>query len=333
LFERKYVFKPVEESCLSVVVRLAVDEYYAEQKNVSALYDKDYSPEIKNSINELFHNGKGLMIYENDVPVGFIGLFIDDKDTEGYKTAHSPIYGYGIKKGTNRGIIASLLFQYISEMLLQTNVRHYAIKLYAHDKEVITTFVLNQFGILCTDTIRNIDVPFITEKVDGFAFKEFSKRDIQEHKGTLLRIWRDLAHHLRKSPTYYYGTEFTDDTYWEYVNDNNTRLFAAMDDAQQIIGLIDASRYGNCFANSDVVTVNVGDLYVDRAYRGRRIAQGLLQYVSDILMEDNYKRLWVEHGTTNPNALRFWDKYFTRFTYTLTRSIDRKIVDLRGETV
>ncbi|MFC1949352.1 GNAT family N-acetyltransferase [Chloroflexota bacterium] len=63
------------------------------------------------------------------------------------------------------------------------------------------------------------------------------------------------------------------------------------------------------------------------AYRGKRIAQGLLQYASDILMEDNYKRLWVEHGTTNPNALRFWDKYFTRFTYTLTRSIDRKIVD------
>lgn len=329
MFERKYVSKPVEESCLSAAVLLAADEYYAEQKNVSAFDDKDYLPEIKDGINKLLHNGKSLMIYENDVPVGFIGLFVNDnKDTEGYKRAFNPIGGYGIKKGTDRGKIASLLFQYISELLLQNNVRHYVINIYAHDKEVIMSFVLNQFGILCVDAIKNIDVPFITEKVDGFDFKELSKRDIQEHKGTLLRMWRDLANHLRKSPAYYYGAEFTDDAYWEHVNDTNTRLFAAMDDAQQIIGFVDASRFGNCFANSDAATVNVGDLYVDLAYRGKRIAQGLLQYASNILMEDNYKRLWVEHGTTNPNALRFWDKYFTPFTYQLTRSIDRRIVDL-----
>ena len=53
--EGKYIFKSVDESCLSDAVRLAVDEYYAEQKNVSALYDKDYSPEIKSSIAELFY--------------------------------------------------------------------------------------------------------------------------------------------------------------------------------------------------------------------------------------------------------------------------------------
>lgn len=332
MFERKYVFKPVDESCFSAAVRLAVDEYYTEQKNVNALYDKDYSTEIKTSINKLFHNGKGLVVYENDVPVGFIALFIgDNKDTEGYKTAHSPIYGYGIKKGTDRGKIASLLFQYISELLLKNNVRHYVITIYAHDKEVIEAFVLNQFGIICTDVIKNIDVPFITEKVDGFVFKEFSKKDIQEHKGTLLQIWRDLANHLRKSPAYYYGDEFTDNAYWEYVNNDNTRLFATMDGVQQIIGIVDASRYGNCFANSDVFTVNIGDLYLDPVYRGKQVAQSLLQFVSDILIKDNYKRLWVQHGTVNPNALRFWDRYFTGFTYQLTRSIDRKIVDLHRD--
>ena len=112
------------------------------------------------------------------------------------------------------------------------------------------------------------------------------------------------------------------------MNDSNPRLFTVTDDAQQIIGIVDASRFGNCFANSDAVTANVGDLFVEPAYRGKRIAQGLLQYVSDVLMEDEYKRLWVEHGTVNPNALRFWSKYFTPFIYQLTRSIDNRIVDL-----
>ena len=328
MFENKYVFKPVDESCLGIAVRLAMDEYHAEQKNVSALYDKDYSPEIKNSLNQLFQNGRGLMVYENDVPVGFLGVFIGDiKDTEGYKTAWGPICDYGIKRGTDRGRIASLLFQHLSELLLPLNVRNFIINIYAHDKEVIKAFVFNQFSIACTDEIKNIDVPFITEKVDGITFTEFSKRDIQEHKETLLRLWRDLANHLQKSPTYYYGAEFTDDSYWEHVNDKNTRLFVALDGAQQIIGIVDMCHDEFCFAWSDAATLNVGDLYVEPVYRGKRIAQGLLQYVSDVLMKDNYKRLWVMHGTGNPNALRFWSKYFTGFVYQLTRSIDKRIVD------
>ncbi len=131
MFEKNFVFKSVEESRVSDAVRIAVDGYHTGQKNVSALYDKDYSSEIEDSINDLFHNGKGLMVYENDGLVGFMGLFIgENKDTGGYKTAYGPTYGYGIKKGADRGKIASLLFQHISEMLLPINVRHYAINIY-----------------------------------------------------------------------------------------------------------------------------------------------------------------------------------------------------------
>lgn len=105
----------------------------------------------------------------------------------------------------------------------------------------------------------------------------------------------------------------------------NTRLFVASDEGD-IVGILDASCDGNCFANSDKYTMNVGDLYLKSAYRGKNIAQELLQYVSNVLKNENYKRLWVEHGTTNPNAQRFWDRYFSRFTYTLTRNIDERIV-------
>ena len=328
MFEEKYVVKPLDESCLKVSVRLTMDEYRAEQRYVSALYDKNYSSEIETGINDLFRNGKAVVVYEHGVPVGFMGAYISDKDTGGYKTAWGPICDYGIEKGTDRSKIASLLFQHLSELLLPLKVRHYFINVYAHDKEVLDAFVLNQFCIMCTDAIKNIEVPFIAEKIDGITFSEFSKIDIIEHKETLRRLWRDLSNHLRKSPTYYLGVEFTDDAYWEHLNDEKTRLFVALDDSQRIIGVVDTCHDKFSFIWSDAATLNVGDLYVEPEYRGKRVAQSLLQYASDVLKKENFKRLWVMHGSGNPNSLRFWGKYFTGFVYQLARSIDENFFDI-----
>lgn len=68
---------------------------------------------------------------------------------------------------------------------------------------------------------------------------------------------------------------------------------------------------------------NVGDIYVEEGSRGKLMAQALLIYVNNTLMEENVEKLWVEHGngTANPNATGFWDKYFENYTYTLVREI------------
>jgi hypothetical protein len=49
------------------------------------------------------------------------------------------------------------MFQHASETLCEKAVTLYNIKVYAHDTEVITSYVLNNFGILCTDAIRSTD--------------------------------------------------------------------------------------------------------------------------------------------------------------------------------
>ncbi|TWH78361.1 GNAT family N-acetyltransferase [Sedimentibacter saalensis] len=318
--------KSIDMNYIEAATKLAVDNYLSEQQEVSALFNNKYETEISQYINELFRCDLGVMVFENDNLLGYMAFRLSGyEDYNGYKKAYSPIYGYGIKEGIDRGKIASLLFQYASENLIKLNVRNFEVKVYSHDKEVISSFVLNQFGILCTDAIKNIDTPFCDTNTYILKYSELTKHDILLHRESLLKLWRSLAKHLQASPTYYYGEEFTDDAYWEYINDVNTRLFVAMDEGE-IIGILDASCDGNCFANSDKYTINVGDLYLKSAYRGKNIAQELLQYVSNVLKKKNYKRLWVEHGTTNPNAQRFWDRYFSRFTYTLTRNIDERIV-------
>lgn len=52
------------------------------------------------------------------------------------------------------------------------------------------------------------------------------------------------------------------------------------------------------------------------------LAQSMLKYVSDILSQEGIHRLWVEHGTANPNARGFWNKYFTSYSYTMVRDIE-----------
>ncbi len=146
-----------------------------------------------------------------------------------------------------------------------------------------------------------------------------------ENKEELLSLYRKLVNHLRKSPVFYPGEEFTDEVYMEYVLDPDTILFAAFDNGR-IIGILDANREGNSFITNEEDVYNVGDIYLEKEYRGQGIAQGLLQFAGERCKELGAKKLWVEHGTANPNARGFWDKYFKSYSYTLTREIDERMV-------
>lgn len=319
--------KELDMNFLDEAVELAIENYKLEQEKVNALYNIDYKDELYILLRELFNKKFGSMIFNNNRELigylAFSGMY--DTHIENIKRSYSPIYGYSIKTGNSRDKTISLLFQHVSEKLVKNNVGFFEIKVYAHDADVITSYVLNQFGILCTDTIKNIETPICETFKGSYNYVELTKQDIIANKTVLLQLWSRLRNHLRKSPTYYPGVEFTDDVYWNYINDSSTRLFVARDGVE-IIGILDASRDGNCFANIDDKTMNVGDLYILESYRGQNVAQELLQFANGIFINEGYKRLWVEHGTTNPNAIRFWDKYFSRFTYTLTRTIDERII-------
>ncbi len=66
----------------------------------------------------------------------------------------------------------------------------------------------------------------------------------------------------------------------------------------------------------------MGDVYVIPEYRGSMVAQSMLNYLSNSLAREGVQRLWVEHGTANPNARGFWNKYFIPYTYTMIRDIE-----------
>ncbi|MDF2611118.1 MAG: hypothetical protein K0R92_2592, partial [Lachnospiraceae bacterium] len=151
---------------------------------------------------------------------------------------------------------------------------------------------------------------------------ELSKKDILHRRADILILYRSLVKHLQQSPVFYPGKEFMDEVYIQYISSDNTRLFAAFSE-DEVIGIMDASVDKECFLLNNDNVYNVGDLFVQEAYRGKKVAQSLLEYVRSTLFEEGVKKLWVEHGTANPNATGFWNKYFKNYTYTLVRDIEK----------
>ncbi|MBZ9689626.1 GNAT family N-acetyltransferase [Clostridium estertheticum] len=319
-------FKKLDNQYLDACVNIAAGRYSEEQKAVPALYFKDYEKEIYKSVKHIFDNDTGIMAFEKGELAGYLsfGEIWEEHDNL-IKGISSPLCGYGISKGYDRGKIASLLFQHASEILCKKGVGIYNITVYAHDIDVITSYVLNNFGILCTDAIRIIELPICAEPIGKYTYEELSAEEIDNKADCLLEMWHKLVEHLRMSPTYYPGEEFTDSAFLDYIHEEGTRVFVAKEQ-KNIIGMIDVSKDGNNFVTREEDTMNVGDLYLKPLFRGQNITQELLLYVSNTLKKEGVKRLWVEHGTTNPTAQHFWGKYFNRFTYTLTRKIDERIL-------
>lgn len=61
-------------------------------------------------------------------------------------------------------------------------------------------------------------------------------------------------------------------------------------------------------------------------YKRKEIYQSLLAFVLETLKKDGIKRLRVDCETTNPTALRFWNKYFDSYTYGFVRRLDERIL-------
>lgn len=148
-------------------------------------------------------------------------------------------------------------------------------------------------------------------------------------KAELLQRWEEvwfllnhLIAHLQKSPVFYPCTEFTEEVYKSFFADRETAVYAAEEDGR-IIGLIESNPETLDLIFPESAAANVGEAYILPEYRGQRIAQALLHHLEKDLLAENIRYDWVEHGTANPTARGFWNKYFQTFEYEFIRTIAR----------
>lgn len=316
------IFKDADSKYIEEAVTLAMQEYQMECAQCPSLMKEDFSEKLHGMLTYLFSNRFARVAIQEGKVVGYLAFYEPFDGLFGnVRGSWSPL-GANAFGGTNRARVASLLFQNISQDMVSDNVCSIALTRYAHDKEVGASFVLNGFGIRCSDAIMSVkDRKIILntqETVDRYEVVELNGTD----KKKIQPLRQQLELHMACAPIFF-PTNL--DTYDGWFERENIRVFAAKDN-DKYIGFISVTDEGETFLTGEDTMYNICGAYVEENYRKKGIAQQILEYICQVCEQEGKTYLGVDCETLNPNALHFWGKYFDNYTYSYARRIDERIV-------
>lgn len=323
LEEKMMIFKNVDKEYVEEALQIAMEEYKAECLKCPGLIKRMFEEELRGLLEALFDSHLGKVALENEKVIGYLAFW---GPIEGFfgnvKGAFSPLGGNGFR-GNHRSKLASKLFQAVSEELVEKGICSYALSHYAHDEEVGKSFFMNGFGIRCSDAIMKLSNRKIPKEYDAsIACVELKGAEKQEIKD----LKRGLTKHLASSPTFF-PTDLA--SYMERVEDESIRVIAAKKQ-DKVIGFMKLSTGAETFITGSKDMYNICGAFVEEEYRGKHVAQQLLEYVCQIAEEAGKTYLGVDCETLNPTALRFWGKYFTSYTYSYHRRVDERVVGYKA---
>ena len=235
---------------------------------------------------------------------------------DGIQTCNVPVYGYYASSEKT----LSKLFCKLSDTVISNGDTKFQINLYAHDYEALALFSMMQFGYIYEQGRLEItDYPY--QFNDTYTIRTLEKDEIERRWDEIWTLTDAIIKHLKQAPVFYPGHEFTEQVYKEFFMDSETNLHIALSKDDEIIGMIESNSESDVFAFHSTKSVNVGEIYVMPKYRGSSLSKDLLQFVIEHEKQKDARYLWVGHGTANPNARGFWNKYFKTYQYELVRTI------------
>jgi ribosomal protein S18 acetylase RimI-like enzyme len=312
-------YKKLEQKYFQEALKLAIIEYQNECEKCPQLIQSGMEHKLEEVIVELCKNQYGKVAIEDGKVIGYLAF---RGPWEGFlgktKGVFSPLGGSAFASD-NRNMLASKLFQEVSSELVAEGICGYALSIYAHDGEVGKSFIMNGFGIRCSDAIMCLTNRAPICEIDkNLEFCEL----INEEKLQIEKLRKELVLHLCNAPTFF-PTDVQ--RFDEWFKKNEIRVFAVKEN-NSIIGYMSLDIDAETFVTESNNMYNICGAYVDEKYRNMGIAKQLLEYVCRICEKEGMEYLGVDCETLNPTALRFWSKYFEIYTYSYARRIDERVV-------
>ena len=318
--EKSIIFENFGEKHIEEAVRLALAELDAERIHCPDLPCEDFSEQLTGILHWLSSQPFGKAALCDGKLVGYLvfagpwdGFFGDVKGV--FSPLGGSAFSYEYK---NRGRLASMLFASAAEEFVKQGVFSCALSRYAHDEETARSFVLNGFGIRCSDAVREISDFALSHNSGDIHFAELPPEEFER----IRKLRNGLVKHLERAPIFF-PTDM--EHYEQWFKKEDMRVFAAEADGE-IIGFISLEDDAENFITEHDKMKNICGAYFDEKYRGGGTAQGLLAFIIDTLKTEGVTHLGVDCETLNPNALNFWSKYFELYTYSFARRIDERIV-------
>lgn len=259
---------------------------------------------------------ESLLVIHNEELVGVLFYFTWQEGETRY--CEIPLIGYAAKQENEEKYIG-VLFQKLAEKYVNAGKTYFSIHVYAKDEKIKQLFSYMQFGMMAETGIRKIETKY---KVNtSVQIRTLNKTEITQRWHEVWQLTRCIIDHLKTSPIFYKGDEFTEEVYQEFFMDQGTSVHIAFDKNDKMIGMIESNKDTNPFVFGKEKATNIGEAYVISEYRGSGLAQDLLNFAQAYERQYGAIWAWVEHGTANPNARGFWNKYFETYTYEMVREV------------
>ena len=320
--DKQIAIQRLDSHYLDAAIEMAVENYMLERRSTAGLSEGVNRNYFMKQLEELFQRGTGRMAFVDNEPVGFLAFSeILTVDKSGTKGATSPLFAYGIRH-SKRGEIIGRLFQSVATELCENFAQSLRVFVYAHDAEVLWTYLMSSFAMEMTGVVRDVSLPIEAEIPETCSLREIGHKELVDHKLEVIELYRALINHLRMSPVFYHCRQYlpVEKRFDDFLRDD-LRVFALFDGGR-LVGMVDSEPVGYGFAAHDQDALGMGDIFIAPGYREGGLAAALLKFAIDRLKIDGLRRLFVTHGTINPTARGFWDKYFTNYSYSMTRKID-----------
>ena len=291
------------------------EKYMLERANNPVLEDITFEI-FKEKISNKLSDRNSICIDEGVDEQGILYYSLWNKD--GIQICNVPVYGYYASSEKT----LSKLFCKLSDEVMTHGDTQFQINLYAHDEKALKLFSMMQFGYIYEQGRLEIaDYPY--QFNDAYTIRTLAKDEIEKRWDEIWELTDKIINHLKQAPVFYPGYEFTEQVYKEFFMDSETKLHIAFSKDNRIIGMIESNGESDMFTFQNTKSVNVGEVYVIPEYRGSSLSRDLLHFVMDYEKQKGAGYLWVGHGTANPNARGFWNKYFKTYQYELVRKIEK----------
>ena len=209
-----------------------------------------------------------------------------------------------------------MLFASAAEEFVKKDVFSCALSRYAHDEETARSFVLNGFGIRCSDGVREISGFAPSHNSGDIHFIELPPQEFER----IRELKSGIVRHMERAPIFCPNDTERSEQWFR----KEMRVFAAEADGE-MIGFIALEDEAENFITEHDMMKNICGAYFDENFRGGGIARNLLSFIAETLKAEGTTHLGVDCETLNPAALNFWGKYFVPYTYSFARRIDERI--------
>lgn len=314
-------YQLLRSSHVEPAAELVLAAYREEKQAVPCLPGEDYFHEVlRRLLASLFARGSGYAAIRRGKLAGFLAGIETGELWGRNKGIYSPLYGHGAIEA-DRADIYRGLYTKAAQMWVEKKHYTHALTFFAHDQQTIDTWFWLGFGLRCIDSIRRVQAITVDKTNSDIVIRKGTNDDIpglRDIMDQFSRFWPQSPTFMQKS-----GQDPVE-KYNKWFKEPNRHFWVAYQGGRPV-AQIRIQPVGESFISEHPDIVNVTSAYVAEAGRSTGIGLMLLAKVQQWLMENHYPLCGVDFESFNIPGSRFWNRYFTPYTYSLVRRVDERI--------